>query len=161
MVALISSQLLKERQMNTLLRIAAGSLLLAVVGCATIEFKPFEAKVNAFEGAGGTKVVIEGMEFWDNGEPPRKYMVLGIVDDERPGGPIPMASLKSDVVHKAKEVGGDAVIQLNSNSQLLGVYSSGSATAYSYGRSATAYGSSTAVPMRRNLSKFAVIKYLD
>lgn len=101
------------------------------------------------------------MEVWDNGDPPRKFAVLGIIEDERSGGPIPMASLKSDVVQKAKDVGGDAVIQLNSNSQLVGVYSSGSATAYSYGRSATAYGSSTAVPMRRNYSKFAVIKFLD
>jgi len=147
--------------MNTLLQMIAGILLLTLVGCATTEFKPFEAKVNAFEGRGGTKTVAAGMEIWDNGEPPRKYMVLGFIDDERSGGFIPMASLKSDIVQKAKEVGGDAVIQLSSNSQLAGVYSSGSATAYSSGRSVNAYGSSTAVPIRRNLSKFAVIKYLD
>ncbi len=151
----------EEPHMNTLLQMIVGGLLLTLVGCATTEFKPFEAKVNSFEGRGGTKTVAAGMEIWDNGEPPRKYMVLGIIDDERPGGPIPMASLKSDIAQKAKEVGGDAVIQLDSNSQLAGVYSSGSATAYSSGRSATAYGSSTAVSMRRNLSKFAVIKYLD
>lgn len=138
-----------------------AGLFLVIVGCATTEFKPFEAKVNAFEGSGGTKTIVAEMEVWDNGEPPRKFSVLGIIEDERPGGPIPMASLKSDVVQKAKAVGGDAVIQLNDNSQLIGVYSSGSATAYSYGRTATAYGSSTAVPMRRNYSKFAVIKFLD
>ena len=80
-----------------------------MVGCATTEFKPFEVKVNAFEGRGGTKTVAAGMEIWDNDEPPRKYMVLGFIDDERSGGPIPMASLKSDIVQKAKEVGGDAV----------------------------------------------------
>ena len=67
------------------------------------------------QGVGGTKVIVEGMEFWDNGEPPRKYMVLGIIEDERPGGPISMANLKGDVVQKAKEVAGDAVIQLNKN----------------------------------------------
>lgn len=138
-----------------------AGFFLVITGCATTEFKPFEARVNAFEGTGGTKTTVAGMEVWDNGDPPRKFAVLGIIEDERSGGPIPMASLKSDVVQKAKDVGGDAVIQLNSNSQLVGVYSSGSATAYSYGRSATAYGSSTAVPMRRNYSKFAVIKFLD
>lgn len=138
-----------------------AGLFLVITGCATTEFKPFEARVNSFEGTGGTKTTVAGMEVWDNGDPPRKFAVLGIIEDERSGGPIPMASLKSDVVQKAKDVGGDAVIQLNSNSQLVGVYSSGSATAYSYGRSATAYGSSTAVPMRRNYSKFAVIKFLD
>lgn len=138
-----------------------AGLFLIITGCATTEFKPFEARVNAFDGNGGTKTTIAGMDVWDNGDPPRKFSVLGIIEDERPGGPIPMASLKTDIVQKAKEVGGDAVIQLNSNSQLVGVYSSGSATAYSYGRSATAYGSSTAVPIRRNYSKFAVIKFLD
>lgn len=148
--------------MKTLLQMVVGTcLFLSVLGCATTEFKPFEAKVNTFEGKGGTKTVVAGMEIWDNGEPPRKFMLLGIIDDERSGGPIPMASLKSDVVQKAKEVGGDAVIQLDSNSQLAGIYSSGSSTAHSYGNSATAYGSSIAVPMRRNLSKFAVVKYLD
>lgn len=138
-----------------------AGLFLVITGCATTEFKPFEAKINAFEGVGGTKIIVAGMEVWDNGEPPRKFSVLGIIEDERPGGPIPMSSLKSDIVQKAKEVGGDAVIQLNSNSQLVGVYSSGSTTANSYGRTTTAYGSSTAVPMRRNYSKFAVIKFLD
>lgn len=136
-------------------------LFLVITGCATTEFKPFEARVNVFEGNGGTKTTVAGMDVWDNGDPPRKFALLGIIEDERPGGPIPMSSLKSDVVQKAKEVGGDAVIQLNSNSQLVGVYSSGSATANSYGRTTTAYGSSTAVPMRRNYSKFAVIKYLE
>lgn len=141
--------------------VAGAVILVNLAGCANTQFKPFEAKINVFEGAGGTRTIIEGMEIWDNGEPPRKFAVLGIIEDERPGGPIPMSSLKSDVVQKAKEVGGDAVIQLNNNSQLVGVYSSGSATAYSYGRAATAYGSSTAVPMSRNYGKFAVIKFLD
>lgn len=91
-------------------------LLLVSVGCATTDFKPYEARVNSFEGKGGTKTVVAEMEIWDNGDPPRNYKILGIIEDERPGGPIPMASLKSDVVVKAKEVGGDAVIQLSNNS---------------------------------------------
>ena len=41
-----------------------------MAGCATTEYKSFEGKVNVFEGKGGTKVVIDGMELWDNGEPP-------------------------------------------------------------------------------------------
>lgn len=30
-----------------------AGLFLVITGCATTEFKPFEAKVNAFEGGGG------------------------------------------------------------------------------------------------------------
>lgn len=125
------------------------SLLLSVcfLGCATTTFKPFEAKVNEFEGQGGTKEIVEGMEVWDYGTPPRKYMILGMIDDSRSGGIGSMSSLKSDVVAKAKEVGGDALIQVSNNSQFAGIYAPS--------------GSSVAVPIRRNMSKFAVIQYLD
>jgi hypothetical protein len=132
-----------------------------MVGCATTEYKSFEGKANVFEGKGGTKIVVDGIEFWDNGDPPRKFKVLGIIDDERPGGLIPMAQLRSDMVKKAREAGGDAIIQLGSQSQVVGYYTSGSATAYAYGNSATASGSSNTMPVRRNVSKFAVIKYVD
>ena len=135
--------------------------LLVAIGCAATEYKPFEAKDNAFEGKGGTKAVVDGMEFWDNGDPPRKFKVLGIIDDERPGGVIPMSRLRSDMIKKAREVGGDAVVQLSNQSQIAGYYTRGSASAYAYGSSATAYGSSTTTPMRRNTARFAVIKYLD
>ena len=101
------------------------------------------------------------MEIWDNGEPPRKFKVLGIIDDERPGGLIPMSQLRSDMVKKAREAGGDAIIQLNSQSQIAGYYTSGSASATAYGNRATAYGSSTTMPVRRNMAKYAVIKYLE
>lgn len=141
------------------LLIALGLSLMA--GCATTEYKSFEGKTNVFEGKGGTKVVVDGMEIWDNGDPPRKFKVLGIIDDERPGAVIPMSQLRNDIVKKAREAGGDAVVQLGSQSQIAGFYSSGSATAHSYGNSATAYGSSVTMPLRRNMAKFAVIKYVE
>lgn len=136
----------------------AASLL---AGCATTEYKVFEGKGNVIEGKGGTKVVVDGMEIWDSGEPPRKFKVLGIIDDERPGGLIPMSQLRSDMVKKAREAGGDAVVQVNNQSQIAGYYTSGSASAYAYGNSATAYGSTTTMPVRRNFAKFAVIKYVE
>ena len=135
--------------------------LLLLAGCATTEYKAFEGKGNVIDGQGGTKVVVDSMEIWDNGEPPRKFKVLGIIDDERPGGLIPMSQLRSDMVKKAREAGGDAIIQLNSQSQIAGYYTSGSASATAYGNRATAYGSSTTMPVRRNMAKYAVIKYLE
>lgn len=141
--------------------VALGMLfaVLFLAGCATTEYKAFEGKFNVIDGQGGTKVVVDSMEIWDNGAPPRKFKVLGIIDDERPGGLIPMSQLRSDMVKKAREAGGDAIIQLNSQSQIAGYYTSGSASAY--GNSATAYGSSTTMPVRRNMAKYAVIKYLE
>ncbi len=147
--------------MKQSLAFLAVLVLSLVAGCATTEFKSYEAKDNVFEGKGGTKVVVDGIEFWDNGEPSRKFKVLGIIDDQRPGGIIPMSQLRSDMVKKTREAGGDAVVQLGNQSQIAGYYTSGSASANSYGSSATAYGSSTTMPVRRNVAKFAVIKYVD
>lgn len=143
--------------------VALGMLfaVLLLAGCATTEYKAFEGKGNVIDGQGGTKVVVDGMEIWDNGEPPRKFKVLGIIDDERPAGLIPMSQLRSDMVKKAREAGGDAIIQLNSQSQIASYYTSGSASASVYGNSATAYGSSITMPIRRNIAKYAVIKYIE
>jgi hypothetical protein len=137
--------------------------LIALAACTTTEYKPYEARAdqNVFEGRGGTKIVVDGMEIWDNGDPPRRFKILGIIDDERPGGIIPMSQLRSDMVEKAREAGGDALILLGSQSRITGSYTSGSGTAYSSGNTATGYGSAVTVPVRRNSAKFAVIKYLD
>lgn len=131
------------------------------LGCATTEYKTFEAKNNLFEGKGGTKVIVDGMEFWDNGDPPRRFKVIGIIDDQRPGAIIPMSQLRSDIVKKAQEAGGDAVVQLGNQSQIAGFYTNSSASGYSYGNTANISGTATTIPMRRNVAKFAVIKYVD
>jgi len=72
--------------MNALRALLIILALSVVTACATTEYKPYEAKDNAFEGKGATKLVIDGMEIWYNGDPPRKFKVLGIIDDQRPGG---------------------------------------------------------------------------
>lgn len=143
--------------------IALATILVAsfIAGCANTEYKAFEGKGNVIDGKGGTKIVVDGVEIWDNGEPPRKFKVLGIIEDERPGGLIPMSQLRGDMAKKAREAGGDAIIQLNSQSQIAGYYTSGSATANTHGNSANAYGSSTTTAVRRNVAKFAVIKYVE
>jgi hypothetical protein len=58
---------------------------------------------------------------------------FGIIEDERPGGIIPMAQLKRDIVQKARQNGGNAVIFVSSASQLAGYYTASSASAYGYG----------------------------
>ena len=64
----------------------------------------------------------DGMEIWDNGDPPQKFKVLGIIDDERLEGVIPMSQLRGDMAKKAREAGRDAVVQLSSQSQIAGYY---------------------------------------
>ena len=117
------------------------------VGCASTEFQAWEGRNSVVEGSGGTKTVVDGMDVWTFGDPPRRFQVLGIIQDERPGGRIPMAQLRHDIVQKARENGGNAVIFVSSQSQLAGYYTAGSASAYGYGNYASAIGSSTTVPL--------------
>ena len=147
--------------MKVLTELASMLVVLLVAGCATTEFKSYEGNNAVIEGKGGTKIVVDGMEMWDNGDPPRSFKLLGIIDDERPGGIVPMAQLKGDVVKRARQAGGDAVIQLRSQSQIAGYYAAATATASNLGNTASVQGSAVAVPMRRNVAQFAVIKYVD
>ena len=129
--------------------------------CTVTDFQAWEGRNSVVEGRGGTKKGVDGMDVWTYGDSPRRFQVLGIIQDERPGGIIPMAQLKHDIVQKARAAGGNAVIFVSSESQLAGYYTAGSASAYSYGRSATAFGSSTTVPLTRRSSTYVVIRYLD
>jgi len=131
---------------NTHIYLGVVLASLLTVGCSTVStnFKPFEGKSDVVEGKGGTKVVVDGMEIWENGDPPRKYKVIGIIEDSRGGG-LPMNSLKEDMVEKAREAGGDALIQGDSESEITGY-----APTYA-GMSGT---------LRKNHAKFTVIKYV-
>ena len=141
------------------------SILLAVcavfVGCTSTDFQKWEGRDSVVEGHGGTRKAVDGMDVWTHGDPPRRFKVLGIIDDERPAGIIPMHQLKHDIVKKARENGGTAVIYVSSASQLQGYYTAGSATAYGRGGSATAFGSSVTVPVSRHSSSYVVIRYVD
>ena len=142
------------KKLSSLLVLIALSL---TIGCANTVYKQYEGKNTVFEGKGGTKVVVDGIEIWDNGEPPSKFKLLGIIDDSRPGGLIPMARQHSDMAKKAREAGGDAIIQLSSETQIKG-YHTTSQTSFYYGKF---HGSAVSMPYQRNKSKFMVIKYLD
>jgi hypothetical protein len=137
------------------------TVALIFTGCSTTDFQSWEGRNSVIEGQGGTKKVVDGMDVWTNGDPPRQFRILGVIDDERSGGLIPMAKLKHDIVKKAREHGGNAGILLSSSSQLAGYYTASTANAQFYGNSAVGFGSTTTVPFTRRASKFVVIKYLE
>ena len=119
-------------------------VFLVLTGCAFVGFSPYESN-NVFVGEGGTKEMVEGMELWTQGEPPRKYKLLGVIEDERADGPTARASYHHDIVKKARNVGGDALIQLSEKSKIEGYVIN--------------FESSS--DFRKNRSLFAVIKYVD
>jgi hypothetical protein len=150
------------------------ALCLLVGGCASTNYSAFEGG-RVVEGTGGTKKTVDGIDIWNNGTPPRKFKVIGIIDDVRRQSLIGMAGYEGALVKKAKEAGGDGIIFLDSHSELVGYYNSGESgtahttgSAYGYGNTAyyqgqttyQSYGSTTSA-IRNKVTKVAVIKYVD
>jgi hypothetical protein len=57
-------------------------------GCSTPpSFTEFHGK-EIFQGAGGEVRSVDGVDFWENGEPDRRYIIVGVIDqstkDQRP-----------------------------------------------------------------------------
>ena len=129
------------------------AVALLSVGCTSTDFQSWEGRNSVVVGHGGTRKVVDGMDVCTFGDPPRRFRVLGIIQDERPGGRLYIAELNHDVVQKAREQGGNAVILVSSASQLRGYYTNGTASAYGF--------DATTVPITRRSSTYVVIRYLD
>lgn len=142
--------------------ITALTTMFLLAGCASVttEYEAFEGVHSAtVEGKGGAKVVVGGMEIWIDGEPPRKFKIIGFIDETREASWMYTYTPpdRDDIVKKAREAMGDAVIKLNSQSQLDSFYAAGGASASDYGGPFrnTYYDSP-----ERIVSKYAVIKYV-
>lgn len=120
-------------------------IAVTLAACATVDFQPYEGKNNLYEGEGGTKVVVDGIDFWANGSPPRKYSIIGMVVSEIGSGVGDEAIIRSSVAGEVKKQGGDAAVQVNNNSSFAGVIRA-------------APGFYMAAGVRR--MQFAVVKYV-
>jgi hypothetical protein len=96
-------------------------LSLIAAGCATTDYQPYEGKNNLYEGEGGTKVVVNGVDFWANGMPPRKFSILGVVTSEIGSGYGDVDLIRSAVAAETRSRGGDAAIQINDNTSFAGI----------------------------------------
>jgi hypothetical protein len=145
--------------------IAVGAVVVAaalVAGCANTQYKSFETATTKLHlGRGGTKQVIDGMEFWDNGEPPRHFKIIGFVEDQRPDAPLPMLVQRAEIVTKARAAGGDAVVQVANRSEVVGTSGMTFGNAWGSWRSSSAIGFGVTEQIRRNNAVFAVIRYVE
>jgi hypothetical protein len=69
------------------------ALVFAFASCTNTDFQAWEGGNWVVQGHGGTRKVVDGM-VWTHGDPPRRFQVLGIIEDEGAAGMIPMAQLK-------------------------------------------------------------------
>ena len=166
------------RRMNTIPLLLVAAIL---EGCASTDYQTLESSAPITgQGIAGTRKVVDGVDIWTLGAPPRKYRVLGVINDTRGAGVIPMAGYYSGIAAKVKQYGGDAAIEMSSQREYIGTASfansttttSGgfSGTGYNYGNfsnvrgtvntTSNTYGSGTSIPMFKHRGQFLVIKYL-
>lgn len=100
----------------------AIALLLILAGCATADFQPYVGRNNLHEGQGGTKLVVDGVDFWANGSPPLKYKIVGVITSQIGQGAGDEDLIRDSVASKVKEVGGDAVIQMSDSNSSNGIF---------------------------------------
>jgi hypothetical protein len=112
-------------------------------------------------GQGGASTMVNGVELWVTGTPPRKYQIIGYIEDTRPGGPIPMAARNSQVAAKARAQGGDGVILNSDLAEHIGTISNGNAFAWSNGYYGGASAFGTSVPIIKRTGRYYVVKYVD
>jgi hypothetical protein len=165
-----------------------ASLLLGLSLAHASDFVAYEGKDAIQEGKGGEKKTVDGIDFWSNGAPPRKFKIIGFVTDSRLKsgliGMIRMSGLDSSIAKEAKKAGGDAVVLTNaesvtkayvSNTQAnttttanttgnFNATTNGNSTTGTFGATTTAHDQSNsttfAAPIEQQHSKYAVIKYL-
>jgi hypothetical protein len=132
------------------------------------EFLAYEGKNAIHEGQGGEKKTVDGIDFWSNGDPPHKFLVLGSLTDRRHKtgltGMVRMSELDSDIAKSVKAVGGDAVILESEDDDVVGVTDFANTNVYGSGGNGSyrANGFTTGMtrPIKKHDSRYIVVKYL-
>lgn len=173
---------------SRLLHLLGASLLLGCSIAAASDFVSYEAKDAIQEGTGGEKKNVDGVDFWSNGAPPRKFKIIGYITDARLKsgliGMMRMSGLESSIAKEAKKAGGDAVILTNSEVETkfvshetstnstgtanttgnMNATTSGNTTNGTFGATTNAVGHSTTssydLHVEKQHTKYAVVKYL-
>ena len=127
------------------------TLASASIAAAGTEFLKYQGRDAIQVGQGGSSKVVDGIDFWIDGTPPRRFQVLGTISDERHKtgliGVIAMSGLEHDVAKLAHEAGADAVILSGAQDNVEGYVGSTGSTAY-------------VRPIESHASRYLVIKYL-
>lgn len=124
------------------------------------EFSEWEGKQAVKVGEGGARKNIDGVDFWTEGTPPKPYILIGYLLDTRHEsglyGMMRMSSLERSIAKKAKQVGGDAVVFMDSASQKY----FGEGIDEGNRIDVNINQSDFAGPMTKRQSKYAVLRYV-
>jgi ABC-type glycerol-3-phosphate transport system substrate-binding protein len=86
-------------------------MVLAIAGCGSDEpeYRQYVGAAAVTQGSGGTVERVEGVDFWQDGTPPRRYRILGQVDEEWRSPEMDRVDMKH-LAPVVKEAGGDAAV---------------------------------------------------
>jgi ATP-dependent Clp protease adapter protein ClpS len=126
-VATMIKTLLPTMKIPTLSTLFVATVFLC--GCSSTRFTEYHGS-EAFQGTGDSVRVVDGIDFWENGDPDRKYKILGVID-ESPRHRFPSGRLtrifsdsgdrESAIAKAAHKQGGDAVIFVAKDQAASGV----------------------------------------
>ena len=122
-------------------------IALTMIGCASTEYTSYEGST-VTAGTGGARDTVDGIDIWTEGTPPRKYKVIGVINDTRGAGWASMAGLKSGLAKKAKEKGGDAVILRGTSTQYVGQTGNYSSSTGTFNSTAMFHASTSALVIK-------------
>ena len=112
-------------------------------------FSTYEGQDAVQTGTGGARITKDGVDFWTDGTPPRKYQILGFLTDTRQDKLLSGHAVgSSGLAKRVREAGGDALIVMGQderNSGIVGGINGG----FAWGRS-----------VHKITTKFAVVRYL-
>ena len=87
-------------------------------GCSSPKFASYSGS-EVFQGTGGgTERTVDGIQFWEHGEPARKYKIIGVIEQNHKHGHFPsFGSTDSANAKVAHEQGGEAIMIVSKNQE--------------------------------------------
>ena len=125
--------------------------LIASPAWAGVQFSTYEGPDSVQTGTGGAKITKDGIDFWTDGTPPRKYQVLGFITDSRSDKALSGHAIGSGgLAKRVHEAGGDALIVVDQSKENAGMVGSIRLNGWpSWGRT-----------VHEVTTKFVVVRYL-
>lgn len=147
---------------SAVIGLALVTLAGALAGCGTTAaFYPHESRNNVYTGKGGSRFTVQGIDVWFNGDPPRKYAILGYIEDYSSVGVDELhRTIPPDVLKKAVEIGANGLIE--NAATTYGASSPSSSVLIHGGSGGMGLGLGFGYPISERVRvTYTAVKYLD
>lgn len=99
---------------------------IGLAACIQAPIQRYEGRPEVRIGNGGAREVVDGVDIWTHGEPPRAYTNIAYTTVESPDGWIGNRMLLSRIAGRVREAGGDAALLGAERTRLSSLHRAGS-----------------------------------